>query len=355
MSNNVSKQTQSPTKPTNSPEPVAGFIQSVRKRINLHRLITIGWWAAAIGSAAILIIAIAYVWPGYRVPLYWYGVVAGLAIVGGLIAWATRRASADHAAYYADEFYGLKDSVRSCSNFADAGLDGDFYQLQSEQTETLVNQSSLEKIRYQPPYRMATLAVIMAMIAIALGFKGPSEAVVRAEAEAAETVALTTELNEDFRELIDELDASLDDEEERKLVDPDKLRKWVDELEETEDRKEAMRQYAKLERKIQKASEALQQKKEERLLDRAAEELKKDDKARELAELLEQKKYKKAADELEEMEPDEAEWDQKKLTAKRKDIAKLKAAARRMADAARNNAGKRQNGNKNADGKQAEC
>ena len=349
MTNNVSNKTQR----TNSTEPVAGFIQSVRKRINLHRMMTVGWWAAAIGSATILIIAIAYVWPGYRVPLYWYGVVAGLAIVGGLIAWVTRRASVDHAAHYADEFYGLKDSVRSCSHFADAGLDGDFYQLQSEQTETLVNQSSLEKIRYQPPYRMATLAIIMAMIAIALGFKGPSEAVVRAEAEAAETVALTSALNEDFRELIDELDSSLDDEQERKLVDPDKLRKWVDELEETEDRKEAMRQYAKLERKIQKASDALQQKKEERLLDRAAEELKKDEQARELAELLEQKKYKKAADELEEMEPVDAEWDQKKLSDKRKDIAKLKAAARRMADAARNNAGKRKSGNKNGDGNQA--
>ena len=339
-----------PTTNQNRTEPVDGFIQSVRKRINRHRMMTIGWWAAAIGSATILMIAIAYVWPGYRVPIYWYGIVAGLAVLAGLIVWATRRASEDHAAHYADEFYGLKDSVRSCSNFASAGLEGDFYQLQSEQTEELVNQSSLEKIRYQPPYRLATLAIIMAMIAIALGFKGPSDAVVQAEAEAAETVALTSEINEEFRDLIDELDSSLDDEEERKLVNPEKLRQWVEELEETKDRKEAMRQYAKLERKIQKASEALQQKKDERLLDRAAEELKKDEQARELAELLEQKKYKKAGDELQEMQPDKAEWDQKKLSEKRKELAKLKAAARRMADAARNNAGKRKNGNKNAEG-----
>ena len=67
-----------PTTNQNRTEPVDGFIQSVRKRINRHRMMTIGWWAAAIGSATILMIAIAYVWPGYRVPIYWYGIVAGL-------------------------------------------------------------------------------------------------------------------------------------------------------------------------------------------------------------------------------------------------------------------------------------
>ena len=217
---------------------------------------------------------------GLSVPLYWYGIVAGLAAMGGLITWCMRRVSEDHAAHFADEFYGLKDSVRSCSNFSEAGLDGDFYKLQSDQTEELVDQSSLDNIRYQPPYRLAALAIIMAMIAIALGFKGPSDAVVRKAAEEAETVAATSALNQEIRELIDELDTSLDDKEERAMLDPEKLRKWVDELEETKDRKEAMRQYAKLERKIQKASLALQQKKDEKLLDRAAEELRKDEELR---------------------------------------------------------------------------
>ncbi len=336
------------------PKRVQGFIQSVRKRINKHRLLNIGWWATAIGSATILLIAIAYVWPGYRVPLYWYGIVAGLAAMGGLITWCMRRVSEDHAAHFADEFYGLKDSVRSCSNFSEAGLDGDFYKLQSDQTEELVDQSSLDNIRYQPPYRLAALAIIMAMIAIALGFKGPSDAVVRKAAEEAETVAATSALNQEIRELIDELDTSLDDKEERAMLDPEKLRKWVDELEETKDRKEAMRQYAKLERKIQKASLALQQKKDEKLLDRAAEELRKDEELRKLAELLEQKKYKKAGEDLKEMEPDGDMENPKKVSERRKELAKLKAAARRMADAARNNAGNRQKGNAGANGKQSD-
>ena len=85
----------------------------------------------------------------------------------------------------------------------------------------------------------------------------------------------TTQVNKQLEELIDELERELDDDDERKLVQPDKLREWVDELEETDDQKEALRQYAKLEQKLMKAASRLQQKRDEQYLERAAKELEK--------------------------------------------------------------------------------
>ena len=286
-----------------------------------------------------LLIAVFYVWPGYTVPPVAYAITFGAAVLAAVVAMMFGRQSSDQAANFADEFFELKDSVASCSHFAEQGHEGGFYDLQAGQTQKLVEQSPLQKINYAFPYKLATIAALTLAVSVALGFKGPSDRVVQQLNLEQATYLQTENANEELKQLIEELDKATDDEEERKLIEPDKLRKWVDELEKTKDPKEAMRQYARLEMKFNKAAKAMQQRRDEKLLDKAAEELKKLESLKKLADRLKSKKYDKASEELKKMKPEDLKnANLSDISKKRKELAKLKAAAKRMAQAARSTA-----------------
>ncbi|MEM9942707.1 MAG: hypothetical protein AAF939_14180 [Planctomycetota bacterium] len=313
---------------------VQQFVKSAGRRLNCHHAYYVAFLALLAFATCMSIIGIVYVLAGYAVP--WQSwMITGCVIVGvGLPVYFLGRRSSDEVANYADDFYGLKDAVISCSHFAEEGRDGGFYDLQAAKTASLVNESNLNSIRFQVPWRIASCGLILLVVAIALGFKGPSEET-RKRLESQQATLIATEIaNRELEELIDELEKGLD-QEEKELLEPDKLRKWVDELKKTKDRKEAMRQYARLEMNLNKAAQALSQRKDEKLLDEVAKELQKEARLKELAESLKQKKYEKANSELDDLKPERLKpKDLKNLSQKRKDLARLKAAAKRMANVA---------------------
>ena len=331
---------------------VSQFTSAIRKKLNLHRVWTIMLWSALAAGISMLAVALVYVIPGYSVPLNAYLVISGIVFLVALSQVLIGRKSNDTAAQYADDFFALKDAVSSCTHFAQAKREGEFYRLQSKLTQELVKKSSVSDIQYAFPFKVALLAAISLIVAATLGLKGPSDKVLQRLETQQSTLLKTKSANDALKQLIDELDQATEDEEERKLLEPDKLRKWVEQLQETKDLKEAMRQYARLEMKLNKSALALKQRNDEKLLDQAAEELKTAEDLKSLAEKLKQKKYKKAAAELKELRPEKlTEADLKKLSQKRKQLAMLKAAANRMASAARatarqgkNNRSKQQSG-----------
>lgn len=118
------------------------------------------------------------------------------------------------------------------------------------------------------------------------------------------------------------------------MIEPSKLRKWVEELKATKVQKEALRQYARLERKLIGASSRLQQQRDETLLRHAAFELDKDRATKELAKQLKQKDYEEAIEELRELVPPRKEERREQLSEQHKELARLKAASQRMSSAA---------------------
>lgn len=314
------------------------FVTSVGQRIDRHRTRNVAVWATLIGGALMLLLAICYVWPGYRVPWILYPCVLLLMLWCGWCAVLYFRSSDKEAATFADRFFGLKNAVGSSLQFTREGKQGGFYDLQARQTNELVDSVVVEQIKYEPPWRLIVPGVLMVVVAVSLGFKPASPAVLARLEQEKNTLAMTTAANEQLKELVEELEKSADDENERKMLEPDKLRQWVDELKETTDLREAKRQYAKMEMRLNRAAEALRQRRDEKLMDKAAEELKKDLDSADLAKALKHKKYERAADKLKDLKPGEKN-DQKfkpgELSKSRKELAKLKAAAKRMAAAAR--------------------
>ena len=333
------------------------FVTSVGKRIDNHRTRDVAVWATLIGGAMMLLLAVCYVWPGYRVPWILYPCVLLLMLWCGWCAVLYFRSSQKEAATFADRFFGLKNAVGSSLQFAREGKQGGFYDLQANQTNELVDSVTVEQIKYDPPWRLIVPGIMMFAAAVSLGFKPASPAVLARLEEEKNTLAMTTAANEQLKELVEELEKSTDDEDERKMLEPDKLRQWVDELKETTDLREAKRQYAKMEMRLNRAAEALRQRRDEKLMDKAAEELKKDLDSADLAKELKHKKYERAADKLKDLKPGDKN-DQKfkpgKLSKSRKELAKLKAAAKRMAAAAqktRGNSNSKSKRGENADAK----
>jgi hypothetical protein len=319
------------------------FVQRVRQRLNRSKLLTILQWAFAGATVTLLVVAIVYVIRGYQVPWQWYPLVLSGGAIVGLRGWWVRRADRDAAAHLADRQFGLKDAVRSCQNFSAAHREGGFYELQAEQTRDRVAGANLAAIGFRPSWKLVGCAVALFVLSVALGLKGPSDRVVQREQARQQSLAVTTAVNEELKQLVDELDKLIDDEEERELIKPDQLREWVDQLESQADPREALRQYADLERKIQRAADSLQNRRDEQLLDRAAKELKGNEANRKLGELLEQKKYDQAAQQLKEMKPAEqmAKTD-RKISERQKELARLRSMAQQMADAARQSIGSNQ-------------
>ncbi len=337
---------------------VEQFVAAVRRRVNRHRLCTTLIWAVALGAGAVVGVGLFYTLQGYAVPGGWLIGVAGVTCVAALAAWAARRYNNERASHYADRHFDLKDSVTSYRHFDAQDCHDGYYALQARDTTKRVADLDHREIAYRLPRRALAVALGLLAVAVFLGMRGPSEEVKSQLALEEFTQEATLAINEELAELVEELKKETTDTPEEKLLEPDKLRRWVDELEETRDQKEALRQYARLERKLNKARLALNRRKDEQLLDRAAKELKKSPETKKLGVKLQQKKYDKAAEQLEKMKPQAKQSPEKKqLEKRRRELARLKAMSQRLAAAARSSKspsqGKNSSGNQNKSGKQS--
>ena len=114
------------------------------------------------------------------------------------------------------------------------------------------------------------------------------------------------------------------------LLQEANLRKMLKELKTTTDLKEAMRQYAALERRVAQSTTVLDQRGDEQLLARAEDELFKEHEHRQLADRLKTQKYKDAAKRLQELQlRPKAEKGQEGVQTKREQLRELQSAAKR--------------------------
>jgi len=312
--------------------PVEQFVASVRRRLNRHRLWTTLVWTAVGGTGLLVAIGLWYTLRGYAVPGAAIFAAVVLALIAGALAWRMRTFSTDSAARASDRIYRLHDAISLYLHFSRAGRSGGYYALQAEQTRESVRPLNPESIEYEKPKRGLILAVCLAAIAIPLSLRGPSDAVLRQQELEIQTKDATQVINKTLADTVEQLRKETPDPNEKELLDPNKLRKWVDELKETKDHKEALRQYAELERKLNEARLAVQNKRDEQLLERAARELEQSRETQALSDELKQKNYDKAAEQLDKMSPKEKG---ESFDKQKQELARLKAAAQHMAAAAR--------------------
>lgn len=316
----------------NHHDQISKFVAKIRSRLNRFRLIDGLIWSIMVVAAILTLLCIYYIARGYAVPRVWFAVAGVLALVGGLVAWVARLWSKNNAAHYADQFFDLKDSVGTALSFHDEKREGEFIALQEQTTADKIKGAKPSAIRYNQPSRVLGAAIALVLLCSLMAFKKASPAIVEKQRVEEETNSRTAEIKDALEEAIEELEKEIK-KDPNSEVDTEELKKWVDKLEQTKDQKEAMRQYAQLERKLQDAAKKLDQRKNEKLLTKAGKEIQKDAENRALGKKLEDKKFSEAAEDLKKLKP--TKLDNKKLSEKKKQLARLKAATKRMSAASK--------------------
>ncbi len=310
---------------------ILAFLSAVKARLDLVWLVrAVGGSLLAIG-VALCVWCLWWVAQGYAVPRVGYMVAGVILPLMAMVAWLMGRATHRKAARVADEHFNLKDAISSHLGFNEAKREGDFIALQAEATAVRVQTLSPRSIPITWPRRMLTFAGVLLLACFVMGFKKASPIVLERLSLEEETVRKSDEINKELEKQVEELLKTASDEE-KELLKPDEWRQWVKELRETKDRKEAMRQYAELERKITEAAQKLSQRDTEQLLSKAAKEMQQAAELKPIAKSLEEQNYRQAAEQLRQMKQ---QADVRKPDEAQKELAKLKSAAQRMAAAAK--------------------
>lgn len=313
-------------------EHILSFLSGVQRRLNQARLARVVSFTLLAVSLALTAWCLWWIAQGYAVPKSGYGIAALALPVIALAAWLSGLASRRGAAHAADEHFGLKDAISSHLGFSQEGREGEFVALQAETTAERVQQLSAASIPVVWPRRVFTIACVLMVSCLLMSFRKASPVVLERIALEEETVRKSEEVNKELEKEIEDLIKSASDEE-KELLQPDEWRRWVQELKETKDQKQAMRQYAELERRLAEAAQKLNQRENEQLLSKAAEEMKQAAELKPIAKSLDEQNYRQAAQQLKQMS---LKADVQKPDEARKELAKLKSAAQRMAAAARN-------------------
>ncbi|WP_395745809.1 hypothetical protein [Prosthecobacter sp.] len=311
---------------------ILAFLSAVKARLDLAWLVRAFCASLLLIGSALCLWCLVWVLRGYAVPVSGYIAAAAALPLMALAAWVFGRASQRKAARIADEHFDLKDAISSHLGFSDEHREGDFIALQAEATAVRVQELSPRSIPVQWPRRMLTIASVLLIACFVMGFKKNSPIVMERLALEEETSRKSDEINKELEKEVEELLKSASDDE-KELLRPDEWRQWVKELRETKDRKEAMRQYAELERKISEAAQKLSQRDTEQLLAKAAQEMKQTAELKPISKSLEEQNYRHAADQLRQMK---LQADVRKPDDAQKELSKLKSASQRMASAARN-------------------
>lgn len=309
------------------------FVKQVRERLNQHFWLDILIRCMCAAGVVLIIVGLSYILRGYHVPLFWYPAVLFLAVIVTSGLWLFFRRSFDDAAIHTDKHFKLKDAVCSYKGFSNAHKQGGIYDLQAGHTKTELEKVSVTDVRYEWPARTIGVCIVLMFSSGLLALKADSPKIAQRLQTAEQILLDTDQINEQIKDTLEQIKEQAKADDIEKLVAPDKLQAMVDELKKTPDLKDAMRQYARLEKQLNDVLSKLQQRKDEQLYEKMGKVLQKHDRAKALGNRLTKKQYKEAAIELQKFKIDK----KSPIENQRKQLEQLKSISERMANEARQN------------------
>ena len=279
------------------------FLQQVARRLNLDTSVKALTIAALVFSGITLASGVVYLIKGYAIPWYVFicSIIIGLGAAGVLIIkkWSNKK----HAAYFADKHFNLKNGITTTLHLADS-KNTTLHSLQEKWTTQKITQCKPSQIPFSYSKRLAAIALLLTAGASSIAFIPTSQTILNIQAEEALTLDRSQEAIDELKKVVEHMDKDLSDEE-RKEIDLNAIKKEVNKLEATGNRKEAVRQFARLEQKTRKMSKELEQKRDEEALKKSIKNLKKSPKqeAKKLAKQLEEKDFKEAVKSLKKLTP----------------------------------------------------
>ena len=313
---------------------VHNFISEVNNRLDKDALIRSIILALLVFSGGVLFGAIFFLLRGYAVP-FWVFAFSGItSSLIGLWRYRKNKTSLETAASTADSFFDLKNGLISFLHLRKAGgamADGQELWIQEK-----IRTCDPLTVPFRYSKRLAIFAGILFFGAMSFSLIPTSEGVKVLQEEQSMTITRSKEAVEKIQKVVEEMDRDLS-EEERVNLNIDDLKKQVDSLQPSQDRKEVTRQFAKLEERTREMSKSLKQAEDEQTLKRAVAELKKslNTETKELGDMLSRNDMSKANKKLDALIP---KAQPEKLTKKdiehaKQKLNKLREVTKRLANA----------------------
>lgn len=325
------------------------FINQCRKRLTLKVLIQ------AITAGFCLNMAILLIWAGYDLfrghavswePLHWFPL--GLVGLSALVFLKKRPKSAQITSF-SDNFFDLKDGLTTTTSLAKQSLNSEeaaFFHLQVQTIGANCQQLEAKSIPLDLPKKWWFCLLLYAALWLILSQYEESDAVRNARLEAQYTAEFTAGFEKQLPELVEALRDELS-EEEQALLDQTGLAEQLTEFGATEDRMEALKKLAVMEREIKAMEQAMNPADDLAMLKAMAAELAKSAEASQLAQSLQQQKLDEAAEQLKKMADINSADSVKDQLAKAKRLQKAAEAMQKAAKELKQN--KSQLGQKAAD------
>lgn len=317
------------------------FLSALRTRLNIQLALKLGTMVGLIGFLLALVYCLFFILRGYEVARTGYGMILTITALATVIVWVIRRKTIEHAAQFADQHWQLKDVLTTAYHFKKSGKSGRIYQLVQDQAAEHAKQLMGKNPPWDLPKKSGSLAVLLLLVSVGMLWVPASPEVLAQLAKQEMTAERTAEIQHELDEYLKKLEEELNDDE-KETLKLNELKKWVKELKKTNNERDALKQFAKLEQKISKNMSALEQRKDEKILKNVAAQLMKAEmtEAKKLGKDLDLKEYKAAAKKLDAMKLSKAEKNKLKDTAKttklteqQKKIAKMREISKRMAHA----------------------
>ncbi|MGJ8672795.1 hypothetical protein [Rubritalea sp.] len=314
------------------------FLSRVAKRLNLNTTIKASIYGALAFALVGILLALVYVLRGYAVPWYVFAISITVAFLTSIIltarSWHDKRKAAD----FADRHFNLKNGIITSLHLAEQE-DNQLNPLQQQWTAQQVSTCNASTIPLTYSKKLAVCAFLLTTVTASMALIPTSSHIIEQQIETAETKQRTQHAIDELKKVVEEMEKDLS-EEEAKEIDMDAIKQKVDSLEATGDRKEAVRQFARLEQKAREMSKSLEQKRDQETLKKAIEQLKKSPsrEAKEIAKKLEDKDFKEAAKQLKALQPKKTnpkESKEKQLAEARKQIEKLRSVSKQLASASK--------------------
>lgn len=303
------------------------FILSCKSRLNFHIILKEIIYSSLIILGGMLIISLSFVFQGLKVNLQylWTPIVIGFFFF--FIRFVLLKYNNSSTVKYIDSFFDLKDTVSTSIYIEDIEKQNGFHSSQIKYASEKIATLDIKKIIFNIPKKSIYCSLLLLSLVLYLSSLDDSIKVKLANFNAKETKEISAKINEEIKKEKDDIESEFT-EEEKKAFQKSKLSKMIEALKVTENKKEALKQYAKMEREFQKVIDKHSMEKEEKLFAEIANKFMKSQKSYKLGEKLSQKKYNDVAKELSKL--------MQKNNSNLKNVEALKSLTEKMQDATTN-------------------
>lgn len=246
-------------------------------------------------------ISLFYIASGFKVPPL---VITGTLLIGIVLLFTLyilNKGTYESTLKWADRHFLLKDGLISTHEFKKEKKKGTLYQLQETDTSAKVQHLKVESIQSPFPKTYGWCSLLFALLLCWFLTFDDAPQIKQKKINELKELSHSEKVRKILQDELDRLEKEMD-EKEKELLQKSKIKDLLKKLKATPDKKESLRNYARIEKELQSLKKNHSTSKDQKYLKALSDRLKNDQLTKALAKNLKDKNYKQAAKDFEKMQ-----------------------------------------------------